>query len=439
MNRPFRQKMSGIVALVCIALGLAFSSASSAQPTIEWSQVGPGGRWGAIATSHDGSIVYAGDSLSDNLDFRRKMIRSLDGGNSWVVVANAPTLEWIAIDISADGQFIYAVGDTSADLNPTTWEIHRSADAGQTWSRVAISAVLIRDIAVSEDGTSFIVLQDDGHIRISSHSGTQLAAPIQVNAGMEDYAFSIAMSGDGQYVYVAHLYGALYKSTNFGATWTMMTGSNSRDWTCIATSRDGQTVLATAGDLGQSPTLYLSFNAGSTFTNATNVSDNFAEDHTTYCSVSDDGMHMTAGSYLSKPWVSLDKGGTWNVFAGDSTALTNNIYPGLKASISGNGSRLLLGLEAAGGDSGFLRMVITQPGPPVTSTTLGASTTTMAPLVTSPENEVVPAIDNASTMKSATREKTLPVTGADNALGMFFLAVGVVTLGATFLRLRRIR
>lgn len=123
-------------------------------------------------------------------------------------------------------------------------------------------------------------------------------------------------------------YGAnLWRSTNFGATWTELTGSGSRTWTWGASSADGMTYLAVV-DVGY---VYTSVNGGTTWT------ERQAPGRIVWrtCAMSANGTVMVvAGQSNNFIWVSTDTGATWRS-SQNTNAGTPNEWRSLTCSSDG--------------------------------------------------------------------------------------------------------
>ena len=177
--------------LVVIAAVVAvFSQSANAKQVVTWTeQTGSGSRaWTSIASSADGSKLVAtmtGGSayISD------------DAGKTWTEQVDSGSRAWIAITSSADGTKLAGVYHWGG-------YILTSDDRGQTWRSNGISGG-------SCDWTSIT----------SSADGTKLAATAKN--------------------------GAVFTSSNSGATWTPQAGSGNRAWTSITSSADGTKLAAT--------------------------------------------------------------------------------------------------------------------------------------------------------------------------------------------------
>ncbi len=278
-----------------------------------------------------------------NVNALNALLMSHDYGATW-----QPTNEYIncAQDvISADGQIVLAAGFGQG--------VKISKDSGATWADM------------SPPGTD-----------------PSTGGPQQWDAAGESF------SGSTMAVAVNH--GDLYISTNAGVSWTakgIIASTGSDAWNWIGVSGDGNTILAAMSGPGAGSGVYMSTNAGSTFslnfTSGTNVFYGVAADYNgkilisqilndyVYVStnsgtswfksvnvaatwagigISSDGTHMISTSGTTPIYVSTDTGSTW---IQESTSRSRQA-----ANISGDFSHMTVGdffgpIETSTGSSGL--------------------------------------------------------------------------------------
>lgn len=141
---------------------------------------------------------------------------------------------------------------------------------------------------------------------ISSNAGVSwtkvLTTPSKLN--------TIALSSTGQYQYMTNsgnISGNIYKSSDYGATWTDATPSGTGYnlfYTDITTSSDGSVIAATAGSSG----IIISRDSGATWSRAT-----ISPDPGSWAGVasSGDGTRIIAASTGKALYLSTDSGATW--------------------------------------------------------------------------------------------------------------------------------
>lgn len=195
-----------------------------------------------------------------------------------------PTHQWTAIKISKDS----AVGISIARSSTTNDSIFRTINAGVTWEPVLGTPVFNQSsnspmIAMSLDGSTMFTFDSTGYIFKSTNYGTTWTQ--LTSAGSKSWR-GIACSGDGGIVY-ATIATAIYKSIDGGVTWAQISSINN-GWTDIVTSSDGVYVVA-CGSPGKP---YISNNGGISFA----IKDLAATSGWFGAAVSPDGTIMIVGS-----------------------------------------------------------------------------------------------------------------------------------------------
>ena len=252
--------------------------------------------WSAIASSADGSSLVA--AVDDDLIYT-----STDAGLSWTP-RNALFRRWRAVASSADGVKLVAVvgGLRNSGL------IYTSTDSGLTWTPRE-SARSWQSVASSADGTKLVAVVSAGFIYVSNNSG----ATWTQRASNRDWT-SVASSSDGTKL-VAVATGPqgerIYTSIDSGTTWTA--GQNYNAWRSVASSADGSKLVAVAEDVGVAgcrrcePIIYTSTNSGVSWTRRAGT------DHMDWISVasSADGNKLIAAARGGRIYLSKDAGATW--------------------------------------------------------------------------------------------------------------------------------
>jgi photosystem II stability/assembly factor-like uncharacterized protein len=205
-----------------------------------------------IASSADGSKLAVTESSG-------QILTSTDFGTNWTT--RATTQQWEDIASSADGSKLVAVTYYGDSLEDIGGQIYTSTDSGtnwvargtsQYWQSVASSADGTRLVAVNQRDSNFPAFPFTGAIYTSSDSGTNWTGPPLDTCRILDWA-SVASSTNGQrLVAVAgdSLSGCstpIYTSTNAGATWQLAYAPE-RNWETVASSADGSKLIA-AGEL----------------------------------------------------------------------------------------------------------------------------------------------------------------------------------------------
>ncbi len=246
----------------------------------------PLGYWYAITSSADGSHLAAAQYINEG-----QIWTSTDGGASWTKTG-APNYAWTCIASSADGSRLVAAMAYSST--------YTSTNGGTNWTQCVIPTS-ISEVVSSADGMRLAAVGDDGGIWASTDGGvvwTQTSAP--VSSGY-NYWTCIASSADGQRL-VAGQYnlGGIWTSTNGGATWAP-TSAPAGEWVAMASSADGTRLAAATGTPGGNSTgnIYTSTNGGATWTATSAPSVGW-----TFLASSADGSRLAASADGSGVWTS---------------------------------------------------------------------------------------------------------------------------------------
>jgi uncharacterized repeat protein (TIGR02543 family) len=213
-------------------------------------------KWHALATSADGSKLYAG------VDDGGSLYRSTDFGVTWSVIADTSGKNWFSIASNIDGTKVAAV-----DRGGHIWT---STDSGSTWTQRSVGAVRNwESIASSSDGSKLVAVasngDSNGFIYTSSNSGVSWSSNL-APAGTNKFT-GVASSNDGTYLAATTWANGIYTSSNSGQTWTARTlpvpNSGSTTYLqAVASSGDGSRLVT------GSRTLAGGSNGGVIFTSA---------------------------------------------------------------------------------------------------------------------------------------------------------------------------
>ena len=202
----------------------------------EWVQRAAPHRWKSIASSADGTKLIAGT-------FRDGGYMSIDAGITWTEINDGTILDenenlisWWTATMSANGQNLILAGDESHVLV--------SEDGGVNWvDHVDSSHDDWASLAYSGDGTLLAGVQSGtAYVRISADNAIHWTnMPVK---GTGAWA-QILVSNDGEVVVSADMYGAVYRSTNGGDTWTLLP-TEGIPLSYLAMSTNGSKMLAAA-------------------------------------------------------------------------------------------------------------------------------------------------------------------------------------------------
>jgi len=202
-----------------------------------------------LALAADGALFAAAGSALE---------RSADGGKSWTYLADVPagfTIASLAVspDFGSDGVSL-AGGDFTQN------SLIRSADGGDTWTTVFEGTTIpgASDLSllafspnVATDQTAYAWLQQVGLLR--STDGGQHWTIVTTEASEERFLFgqALAVSPDGERLYLGALDGKLLVSSDGGQSWRSLddTIPDDRVWSsALALTPDGTIFLGT--DIG---------------------------------------------------------------------------------------------------------------------------------------------------------------------------------------------
>jgi hypothetical protein len=245
--------------------------------------------WTSVASSSDGKKLAA---CSRGQSYDGYIYTSEDFGFSWTQRASAKG--WLCIACSSD--FTNLIAITSA-------EVYVSKDSGVSW-------VLSSTIEFGVGTFNCVCSDDDGSVLVVGYSLSTGVGGFQSSIdGAESWVryvnqgegYKVCSSADGSVLYSvirapANIY--VYKSVNFGETWTVSQTNNSlRDG--LACSSDGLSVSFT---IRASSSIYRSIDGGALWSSSSNSGASFAaicmssDGHTRFAS---DINVPTGGIYAS--------------------------------------------------------------------------------------------------------------------------------------------
>lgn len=151
----------------------------------------------------------------------------------------------------------------------------------------------------------------------------------------------IDSSADGRILFAvatgqwAETPGPIYRSSNYGLSWTQVPSPTPQKWSDVACSADGSNVVVSASD----GPIYVSTNSGTTWQLTAAASNRW-----THLDCSADGSKLVAmaGGFNGRIYISINSGATWTL------SLVPPYYAGSVA-MSANGA-VLAAVSAAGGD-----------------------------------------------------------------------------------------
>jgi hypothetical protein len=294
----------------------------------------PNQNWDSVASSAEGQVLVAVANKNNNtppFSTGGSIFISTNSGATWAEATGAPTNGlWETVACSADGGKIIAAGGGGVPAD-FLFSIYTSSDMGATWMSNNVPMANWQSVASSADGTRLAAADfADRVIYTSTNSG---AVWTQATNAPKEFWYSIALSADGtKLAAVANgsFSGAggtnIYISTDFGLTWitnaapkTPNTTVFQKNWVSIASSADGNKLIAAGGGPNGSSSgyIFISTNSGAAWTlTATNILPSGLGAHPwLYVASSADGSKLAAVSDgngpLSGVFISTNSGATW--------------------------------------------------------------------------------------------------------------------------------
>ncbi len=224
----------------------------------------------------------------------------------------SPATNWTGIASSQDGTKLAATVENGA--------IYTSCDAGASWQTSVVPATFWTGITSSSDGMRLAACSWSDGIFLSTNCGASWQEASATSTGVWQ---AIASSSDGNIIVAASLEyewggilttGPLSISTNAGITWTTASTPN-EDWTAVACSSNGMVIVAATGNA----TIYTTTNCGLNWTTADTPAESWSSlacsaDGTRQVAVSigsggTDGQSVLAGD--GAVFISTNSGATW--------------------------------------------------------------------------------------------------------------------------------
>ena len=225
--------------------------------------------------------MVATGSAGQNIGFLQgKLYRSIDYGATWQASSTNTLYYWQRIAMSDTGQYMIA-----SSLNgPLFLSSNYGASYTDITSRIRGNATeYFEGTGMSGDGKYIIICYEIGsgnqQTKISNNYGDAGSWSILSQAGTNSIQ-GVAISNDGQYMYLSYtangLAGYVLRSTDYGANWQSVS-VGTQYVTDISCSSDGSTVVVTGTTNGFGGSGYLSrgymfksTNYGASYTSITN-------------------------------------------------------------------------------------------------------------------------------------------------------------------------
>lgn len=224
-----------------------------------WNQVASQQGWGQVAMNATGQIQIAAIGLGPN-GYNGQIYRSTDYGATWSILTNSFYTYWASLSVSASGQ--YMVGTDHFTGFNTAGYVYTSSDYGITWARLtSLPFVVLGPIRVSASGQYQTVTGQGIPLYRSTDYGQTWSS-----TGTSDRYAGVAVSASGQYQTATSFTfdggsGSIYVSADYGATWTVY-GSTGIIYRAVAISASGKYQAVYVINSG----VYYSTNYGQTWT-----------------------------------------------------------------------------------------------------------------------------------------------------------------------------
>ena len=206
----------------------------------------PAQSYSAVTSSADGTSIYAVASQSH-------LFKSTDSGLTWTPLFYA----WYGVASSQSGQYRIV---TTENYNDNA--VYLSSDGGATWQDITSSTPnpsggLWFTASCNSDCQYIVLTTEVNKIALSSDYG-QSWKTVTIASGSSANSLvitQVAISSTGQYMTAATNTGLVYTSTNYGNSFTAVSGVPQNYW-AVTMSADGMLQLVT--------TVYYSFHSGAT-------------------------------------------------------------------------------------------------------------------------------------------------------------------------------
>lgn len=268
--------------------------------------------WTHVASNSNGSRLYATRD-----DTNSRIWSSINGGSIWNVLANCPQSRWRRVSTDSNGQYLVA-----SNIEVTfTGYIYTSSNYGTSWTqRTAAGNRNWSGLAVNSSGSIMYACVFGGAIWRSTNSGASWSVINNANINWID----IATDSTGTKVVAVVKGGGIYTSINSGVTWSNSNDAPIANWECVASDSTGTNLIA-----GSNGSIYISNNSGvnwiqqtSSPTNVIWISVTTNSDGTEYsAAVLDGGIYTTMSTQPAAPT------NYYTIQTGQSTDLSDVFAP----------------------------------------------------------------------------------------------------------------
>ena len=235
---------------------------------------------------------------------------------------------WQCVRMSPDGKYHVAISGEYFSFG----YLHISSDYGKTFTRKKTQSVENdmykewTDVAISNNGSYMVAVSKDG-IYLSTDKGVNWS-----NVLVGGIYYSVVISGDGQYITATGWVNSIFRSADYGSTWSEITGKNHCEDVVMDITAQYQCAVA-ANDFNR---VWVSSDYGASWTSQHNSGE--AEGYICECiAMSDDGTKRIIGCY-GNILLSVDSGVNYS----DISSLVAGSTAYRDVAMSFDGSKILV-------------------------------------------------------------------------------------------------
>jgi len=235
-----------------------------------------------------------------------------------------------SLSLSSTGQYMYVAGSNNIS-NSGLHYIWSSSNSGVTWSPATSNAAFYSG---SNPTGSWKVINSDQTGQYVVSAGTIGSSSVVYNStsygqfwsastgnNATGNANAICSNAAGNIVYIAYNPGQIYYSNNYGATFSLLSGSTSSTYTDLACDSTGAYVYAASTD-SSTGGVYYSANSGSTWTRVYT-----GQCLSVVCTNTNNGSTAFTGKYGANKMVqTTNSGATWQTVTSSPTGSISSYY-----------------------------------------------------------------------------------------------------------------
>ena len=248
--------------------------------------------WHWVSSNTTGQVLLAGEAAGGVLN------ASTDGGQTWT--SGGPGGIWISSDMSATGSDMVAVQFGGG--------MYMSSDFGVTWTQVTdplvsdAAGLSFESVTMSQDGLHIVAVAQpntgapNGRLVYSNDGGVTWTMATLPSVGGGYFWRSVDSSADGQVIVAVEHNGAIFLSTDAGATWNplsvaLTSGGVVETWYRVKLSADGNTIALVANQFGgaSGSGIFVSHDRGANWTRGFTLTADY-----TALAMSSDGTKIAA-------------------------------------------------------------------------------------------------------------------------------------------------